>query len=226
MITSQHRLLLIAHADAGDEVSSREAEAALDEMTARLQRPLPAPTPLQTATTAPQATFDTAFEQDAFEEAVRRIKHYITEGDIFQCVLSRRMGRRTTAQPFDIYRALRRVNPSPYMFYLELPDGLRLVGSSPEVLVRLEADVVETRPLAGTRPRGENMAVDQQLEKELLDDPKERAEHVMLVDLARNDLGRVCEYGTVQHPHPDGGRALFARDAHRLAGGGTIATRP
>jgi len=144
--------------------------------------------------------FRTAFQQDAFEEAVRRIKHYITEGDIFQCVLSRRMGRRTDAQPFDIYRALRRVNPSPYMYYIELPDGLRLVGSSPEVLVRLDRGTVETRPLAGTRPRGETAMEDQRLEKELLDDPKERAEHVMLVDLARNDLGRVCAYGSVHTP--------------------------
>jgi len=115
-------------------------------------------------------------------------------------VLSRRVHRRTQAQPFDIYRALRRINPSPYMFYLELPDGLRLIGSSPEVLVRLDQGVVETRPLAGTRPRGATPAEDETLAAELLADPKERAEHVMLVDLARNDVGRVCEFGTVHAP--------------------------
>jgi len=196
----KHRLLVIAHADADDAVSRREAEVALDEMTARLRRPLPAPAPIQTPGASAPEPFRTAFTQDAFEEAVRRIKHHITEGDIFQCVLSRRMGRRTDAQPFDIYRALRRVNPSPYMYYVELPDGLRLVGSSPEVLVRLDRGTVETRPLAGTRPRGETAEEDQRLEKELLDDPKERAEHVMLVDLARNDLGRVCAYGSVHTP--------------------------
>jgi len=110
------------------------------------------------------------------------------------------MQRTTHAQPLDIYRALRRVNPSPYMFYLELPDGLRLIGSSPEVLVRVDRGVAETRPLAGTRPRGATIKEDVALEKELLADEKERAEHVMLVDLARNDLGRVCAYGTVRTP--------------------------
>jgi len=113
-------------------------------------------------------------------------------------VLSQRLSRKTFANPFAIYRALRMLNPSPYMFYLELPDDLRLIGSSPEVLVQLEGRRASVRPIAGTRPRGDDAAEDAALAKELLADPKERAEHVMLVDLGRNDLGRVCQYGSVQ----------------------------
>jgi anthranilate synthase component 1 len=131
---------------------------------------------------------------------VTKTKEYIAAGDIFQAVISRCISRRTKARPFDIYRTLRQINPSPYMFYLELPDGVRLVGSSPEVLVRVEDGTVETRPLAGTRPRGENAQADEALARDLLADPKERAEHVMLVDLSRNDLGRVCRFGTVHTP--------------------------
>jgi anthranilate synthase component 1 len=198
----KHRLLAIAHAREGDASSREEAEAALNEMEARLRRPLPArfTMPDQPAGGGAAAEFESAFTQDAYEDAVRTAKEYIAAGDIFQVVLSRRMHRRTSASPFNIYRALRRVNPSPYMFYLELPDGLRLIGSSPEVLVRLEDGVVETRPLAGTRPRAADAGQDQALERELLADPKERAEHVMLVDLARNDVGRVCRYGSVNTP--------------------------
>jgi anthranilate synthase component 1 len=166
-------------------------------MEARLQRPLTAsPRPFGEAPAAP-LDFDSTFPRSDFEAAVRRAKEYIAAGDIFQVVVSRRMYRRTVAQPFDIYRALRRVNPSPYMFYLELPDGVRLIGSSPEVLVRVDGGQVETRPLAGTRPRGATPADDEALAGELLSDPKERAEHVMLVDLARNDLGRVCRFHSV-----------------------------
>lgn len=198
----KHRLLVIAHShspEAGSE-PYRAAEAAIDEIVARLKRPLP---PNTNGPTQPQPSpeeWQTAFDQQAYEAAVTRAKEYIAAGDIFQVVLSRRFHRRTHAQPFDIYRALRRVNPSPYMFYLELADGLRLIGSSPEVLVRVEDGIVETRPLAGTRPRGSDPAQDRKLADELLADPKERAEHVMLVDLARNDVGRVSTYGTVSVP--------------------------
>jgi len=143
---------------------------------------------------------ESAFTREAFEDAVRRAREYIAAGDIFQVVPSRRIHRQTSARPLDLYRALRRVNPSPYMFYLELPDDLTLVGSSPEMLVRVEDGVVTSRPLAGTRVRGETPELDRTLEVELLADPKERAEHVMLVDLARNDLGRVCDYATVRTP--------------------------
>ncbi len=193
---AQHRLLLIAHSD-GSTASEHEAEAALDEMTARLRRPLPQMRSMSAAGGATGGEFASSFSQSNYEEAVRRAKAYISDGDIFQTVISRRIHRKTLADSFAIYRALRRVNPSPYMFYLELADGLRLIGSSPEVLVRLEDGNVETRPLAGTRPRGDTPKEDKALADELLADPKERAEHVMLVDLARNDLGRVCRYGTV-----------------------------
>ena len=194
----KHRLLVIAHARPSSEESMDEAEAAIDEMVARLRRPLPTRTlSLSPDTKCEPEGFGSAFSQEAYEEAVRKAQEYIASGDIFQTVISRRIHRRTPAQPFDIYRALRRVNPSPYMFYLELPDGLRLIGSSPEVLVRLDQGIVESRPLAGTRPRGTTPEEDEALATELLADPKERAEHVMLVDLARNDLGRVCRFGTV-----------------------------
>ncbi|HEX7588445.1 MAG TPA: anthranilate synthase component I family protein, partial [Anaerolineae bacterium] len=121
----------------------------------------------------------------------------IAAGDIFQVVLSQRFSRETDADAFSIYRALRRLNPSPYMFLLDFGD-IQFIGSSPEILVRFEEGVAQLNPIAGTRPRGADDAADAQLEHDLLDDPKERAEHVMLVDLGRNDLGRVCEYGSVQ----------------------------
>jgi anthranilate synthase component 1 len=137
-----------------------------------------------------------------FEAVVRRAKEYIAAGDIFQVVPSQRLRRKTQADPFSIYRTLRRLNPSPYMFFLDLggEPAIRLIGSSPEVLVRLQGRRAEVRPIAGTRPRGRNGEEDRALESELLADPKERAEHVMLVDLGRNDLGRVCEFGTVEVP--------------------------
>jgi len=196
----KHSLLVVAHARAehGERPAMDEAEAAIDEIVARLRRPVPAQQPARAP--SPPEELGSAWSRASFEESVRCAKEYIAAGDIFQVVLSRRSVRRTPAQPFDIYRALRRVNPSPYMFYLELPDGLRLIGSSPEVLVRLEGDVIETRPLAGTRPRHADPEQDRALAAELLADPKERAEHVMLVDLARNDVGRVAAYGSVSAP--------------------------
>jgi anthranilate synthase component 1 len=132
-----------------------------------------------------------------FEQAVDRCKEYIRAGDMFQVVLSQRLTAMTKAPPFDVYRALRVINPSPFMFYLQSP-SVALVGASPEILCRLEGRTVSTRPLAGTRPRGRTEAEDRGLEAELLADPKERAEHIMLVDLGRNDLGRVCEPGSVK----------------------------
>jgi anthranilate synthase component 1 len=135
--------------------------------------------------------------QGEFEAAVERCQEYIRAGDIFQVVLSQRLQVETSARPLDIYRALRVVNPSPFMFLLRTPT-VTLIGSSPEIMVRVEEGVVTIRPLAGTRKRGGTDEEDRRLEQELLADPKERAEHVMLVDLARNDLGRVSEYGSVQ----------------------------
>jgi anthranilate synthase component 1 len=134
-----------------------------------------------------------------FEQAVRRAKQYIAAGDIYQVVLSQRFEAELTADPFTVYRALRHINPSPYMYFLRM-GSLALVGSSPEMLVRVEGRRVETHPIAGTRPRGRTEEEDQRLAEELRQNEKERAEHVMLVDLGRNDLGRVCEYGTVRVP--------------------------
>jgi anthranilate synthase component 1 len=137
------------------------------------------------------------FKRQEFLEAVRKTKEYIRAGDIIQSVISQRWETDLDVVPFDLYRALRVLNPSPYMFYLKMDEDY-LIGSSPEVMVRVEGDKIENRPIAGTRPRGLNASNDKVLEKELLSDPKERAEHIMLVDLARNDLGRVAKYGTVK----------------------------
>jgi len=145
--------------------------------------------------TAP--SFKSNFKAKDFMEAVKSTKRYIQAGDIIQSVISQRWQTDLEVLPFDLYRALRVLNPSPYMFYLKMGDHY-LIGSSPEVMVRLEGDNIEIRPIAGTRPRGLTDSKDKMLEKELLSDPKERAEHIMLVDLARNDLGRVARFGTVQ----------------------------
>ena len=145
----------------------------------------------------PQVSFESNFAKGKFEAAVERCKEYIKAGDIFQVVLSQRLAVTTRVKPFDIYRALRVVNPSPFMFLLTTPE-VTLVGSSPEILCRVEDGTVTNRPLAGTRPRGKTSEEDLALEKELLADEKERAEHIMLVDLARNDVGRVAQPGTVR----------------------------
>jgi len=145
----------------------------------------------------PQIPYESNFARNRFEEAVETCKEYIRAGDIFQVVLSQRLAVRTQAAPFDIYRALRVVNPSPFMFLLNTPE-VTLVGSSPEILCRVENGVVTNRPLAGTRPRGATEEQDKALEAELLADEKERAEHIMLVDLARNDVGRVAEPKTIR----------------------------
>jgi anthranilate synthase component I len=137
------------------------------------------------------------FSEDAFLEAVERAKHYIFDGDIMQVVLSQRISHAYAASPLSLYRALRALNPSPYMFYFDM-DAFHVVGASPEILVRLEGDVVTLRPIAGTRPRGATREQDEAYEKDLLSDPKERAEHVMLMDLGRNDVGRVARTGSVR----------------------------
>jgi anthranilate synthase component 1 len=150
-----------------------------------------------------------------FMQAVAQAKEHIAAGDVLQVVLSQRFSRQTSANAFDIYRALRRLNPSPYMFFFDF-DGLvgesdlRLIGASPEVHVRLEGRTATLRPIAGTRPRGKTPFEDAALEKELLADPKELAEHVMLVDLGRNDLGRVCTYGSVHVPE----QSIIERYSH------------
>jgi anthranilate synthase component 1 len=134
--------------------------------------------------------------RERYIEMVERAKEYIVAGDIIQVVPSQRLSRRTSAHPFSIYRALRMVNPSPYMYYLQMGDAY-IVGASPEMLVRVEDGMVETHPIAGTLPRGRTPEEDEEIEEQLLHDEKERAEHVMLVDLGRNDIGRVSQPGTV-----------------------------
>ncbi len=145
----------------------------------------------------PKRKIRSNLKPEAFKAAVLKAKDYIRAGDIIQAVLCQRLETETQAEPFEIYRALRFINPSPYMFYLEL-EGLRVIGSSPETMVRLTGDTIELRPIAGTRRRGSTPAQDKELEEDLLADPKEKAEHIMLVDLGRNDVGRVAEIGSVQ----------------------------
>ncbi len=141
--------------------------------------------------------FHSNLSRAEFQDAVRKAKSYIEAGDVIQVVLAQRLETETTTDPFEIYRALRFINPSPYMFYLELED-LRVIGSSPETMVRLSGNTIELRPIAGTRPRGATADEERRLEAELLADPKDRAEHIMLVDLGRNDVGRVAEIGSVE----------------------------
>ena len=148
-------------------------------------------------TKAKKHKIESNFTKKEFEDLVKKAKEYIKAGDIIQVVPSQRFHTKLNCEPFDVYRALRSLNPSPYMYYLNF-DDLQIVGSSPELLVRCESGIVETRPIAGTRPRGRSEAEDKKLEKELLADVKERAEHVMLVDLGRNDIGRVCRPGSVR----------------------------
>ena len=171
------------------------AVAKIDSLVARLrgERPPRPPVPAR----APEGELQSNFSRAQFEAAVERCKDYVRAGDVIQVVLSQRFSGALDVDPFDIYRALRVINPSPYMFYLQF-GATRVIGASPEVLVRKEGRRVEVRPIAGTRPRGTTAEEDLRLEEELLTDPKERAEHIMLVDLGRNDLGRVCTTGSVQ----------------------------
>ena len=155
----------------------------------------PVSIPFQTATALTQA--ESEFGSDGYQQAVRRAKEYIAAGDVMQVVLSQRMKRPFTSSPLSLYRALRSLNPSPYMFYYDFED-YHVVGASPEILVRKEGSAVTLRPIAGTRPRGATREADENLATELLADPKEIAEHVMLVDLGRNDVGRVAQTGTVK----------------------------
>jgi anthranilate synthase component 1 len=178
-------------ADAAYDGAIRKIEA----LTARLAAPAPAVPPPRTRAT--DDSLSATLTRAQYEGIVLKAKEYIAAGDIVQVVLSQRLSRPFAANPFDIYRALRSLNPSPYMYYLTYGD-LRIVGSSPERLVSAEDGVVITRPLAGSRPRGKTPEEDEALAQELLGDEKERAEHVMLLDLGRNDLGRICEYGTVR----------------------------
>ncbi len=193
-------LTVLVNAFLDDSSNPEEAyENALGEIE-RLVSLLEQPSehhPVTLPTQVPPIPFETNVPKEKFVANVLRAKDYILSGDIIQVVGSQRLSMPVKASPIDIYRAARSVNPSPYMFLLEL-EGFSLVGASPEIHVRCEEQRVEIRPIAGTRRRGATEAEDQTLEQELLADPKERAEHVMLVDLARNDLGRVCDFGTVK----------------------------
>jgi anthranilate synthase component 1 len=199
-----HRITVVSNAvvhdrsDAGVERAYRESQQKIDAIIAALRRPVGAPAAVAGVTAAAEP--DSTFTRQDFCGAVRKAKEYIQAGDVIQVVLSQRLAVRTGADPFDVYRALRIVNPSPYMYYLRLAD-LRIVGSSPEMLVRLEGERIDLRPIAGTRPRGTTEDADEALAKELLADPKERAEHIMLVDLGRNDVGKVARVGSVSVPH-------------------------
>ena len=197
------RLLIITNAHLeGDPAEAYDlAVDRIDRIADQLAAPLK---PHSTALKAASSPLTSNFTQAEYESIVRQAQEHIAAGDIFQVVLSQRLSRRTTARPFDIYRALRRLNPSPYMFFFDFgvveEQPYYVIGASPEMLVRLEGRRATVRPIAGTRPRGHNPAEDRQLGQELLADPKERAEHVMLVDLGRNDLGRVCQYGSIRVP--------------------------
>ncbi len=173
------------------------AVARIDETVQRLRTPVVKLSDDITPRGEITLSFESNFDKEGFCSAVERCKEYILAGDIFQVVLSQRLAARTTADPFNIYRTLRVINPSPYMFYLHLGD-LKLIGSSPEVMVKVETGKVTVRPIAGTRPRGETEEEDRALAEELLADPKERAEHIMLLDLGRNDVGRISRFGTVR----------------------------
>lgn len=191
------KVLSNVHLRDGDDpsVAYDQAVKRIDAMVARLRKPLPERFAKTATSAGPELTSN--FTRSDFERAVDHCKEYVRAGDVIQVVLSQRFSGNLDADPFDVYRALRTINPSPYMFYLQFNET-RVIGASPEVLVRKEGDHVEVRPIAGTRPRGATFDEDLALEQELLADPKERAEHIMLVDLGRNDLGRVCATGSVQ----------------------------
>lgn len=194
-------IIVIAHArtDTGDLRGEYDkACRRVDSLCDRLQVPLTGfPMPDVVPNETIHSEWHSNFEKEEYEQAVAGCQEYIKAGDIFQVVLSQRLELQTTVAPIDIYRALRVVNPSPFMFLLQTPHST-LVGSSPEIMVRVEGGETTIRPLAGTRKRGATEAEDQALAEELLSDPKERAEHVMLVDLARNDVGRIAQYGSVK----------------------------
>jgi len=190
------RMYLIVHADPAEPGALPKARARIDQLVRRTQQGAPRQ-PGVAPRHVSEDDFVSGFTREGFEGAVERIKQYILDGDCMQVVLSQRLSIPFRARPLDLYRALRGLNPSPYMFFVDLAD-FQIVGSSPEILVRLEDGVVTVRPIAGTRRRGYSDAEDKALETELLADPKEIAEHLMLIDLGRNDTGRVARIGSVR----------------------------
>jgi anthranilate synthase component I len=196
-VTQKIKVVANAHVKSPSErdirSAYRDATDRIEAMIARIRRPL---RPVKSRRRRSPIRFTANMSKVDFEKIVSRAQEYIRAGDIFQCVLSQRWETNLQAPPFQLYRALRLVNPSPYMYYLRIA-GVELVGSSPEILVRCEDGLVSIRPIAGTRRRGTTMDEDAELERRLLADAKERAEHIMLVDLGRNDVGRVAERGSV-----------------------------
>jgi anthranilate synthase component 1 len=193
----RHKIRVLANArvDGDPDAAYDEAVEKIDRVVERLKLPAPQSKPAASPAGSRQVTSNFGARED-FERAVVDCKEYIAAGDVIQVVISQRFCAPVAADPFDVYRALRSVNPSPYMYYLSFGDT-KLIGSSPEILVTEERGKVTVRPIAGTRPRGRTDEDDARLEEELLADEKERAEHIMLVDLGRNDIGRVCRYGSV-----------------------------
>ncbi len=194
-----HTIKVVAHCrlDGDIEASYRQACWRIDELAKRLKQTLPAtPYPISAAAHTPEPV-ESNVPRERFIANIERCREHIVAGDIYQVQISQRFQRRTVAHPFSVYRALRIVNPSPYMYYLAMGDSY-IVGASPEMLVRVEDGLVETHPIAGTRRRGRDPEDEKRMEEELKSDEKERAEHIMLVDLARNDVGRIALPGTVK----------------------------
>ncbi len=185
------------HADLADVDAYIKAEARLDELQTLLSQPMPMPVDEAADKVITEQDFVSSFGEQNFKDAVSSIKEYILAGDAMQVVISQQMSVDFNASPIDLYRALRYLNPSPYMYFVDMGD-LQIVGSSPEILVRLEDNQVTVRPIAGTRRRGVTEEKDKALEQDLLNDPKELAEHLMLIDLGRNDVGRIAQVGSVE----------------------------
>jgi anthranilate synthase component 1 len=193
-----HKIKVLSHVrlDGDVEKEYRKAVDRIENLADRLNEPLKPKHYVKLPAHHINSAISSNFSKAEFEAGVERIKRYITAGEAIQVVLSQRLAQPVDVAPFEIYRALRSLNPSPYMFFLDFID-FHIIGASPEILVRVEDGMVMTRPLAGTRPRGKDQAEDMALEQELRNDEKERAEHIMLVDLGRNDIGRVSQPGTV-----------------------------
>ena len=190
------RMFIIVHVEPSVEDAWQQGQRQLDELEHKLNTARPDTRRSSGTQTVREQDFTSEFTQQGFEDAVQKARQYIIDGDAMQIVLSQRLSIPYRAAPIDLYRALRSLNPSPYLYYLNLEDH-HVVGSSPEILVRLEDEAVTVRPIAGTRPRGKTAQADLDLEVELLNDPKELAEHLMLIDLGRNDAGRVSQVGSV-----------------------------
>jgi len=191
------KLYFIVMADPGQDNAYENGQTRLLQLEQQLRQSVPTYQPSAKSVQVKEEDFVSGFTEQGYKQAVVKAKQYIVDGDVMQVVLSQRMSIPFSAEPLDLYRSLRSLNPSPYMYFLNLDDH-HVVGSSPEILVRLEDDEVTVRPIAGTRPRGASEVEDIELEKELLADPKELAEHLMLIDLGRNDAGRVSKIGTVE----------------------------